>query len=274
MTNNKKPIQSVSSVYGENDLSENNLFMGKFINFGYWKKISDTNDKISIESRIQASKDLYELLLNYLNITEGDKILEVGCGYGHGTVAAHDFADNTKVVGVDIRNEQIKRAKKTHADFIKNTSSIEFITAPAENLPFIANSIDKIFSVEAAQHFHSVPKFISEALRVLKPGGLIAITTFFANNDIAEKKLVKLLPSVAQNFDRVISFPSFLSLIKNKGAIIIESNSIGEFVWKQLDNWVKQNKDQTDIESWNQSWLEAIKRNLMDYYVVIIEKPQ
>lgn len=54
---------------------------------------------------------------------------------------------------------------------------------------------------------------------------------------------------------------------------MIESKSIGKYVWRQLDKWVSQTKADEDLKKWNESSLAAIEQELLDYYLLVIEKP-
>ncbi|MES2006587.1 MAG: class I SAM-dependent methyltransferase [Patescibacteria group bacterium] len=106
------------------------------------------------------------ILPNLLRIVDpkpGVKILEVGCGDGYFTSA---FAEKgAEVVGSDIAREMIEHAKKREP-------KLQWHAAPADKLDFAQDaSLDTVVVVLALQNIENLNGALSEASRVLKPGG-------------------------------------------------------------------------------------------------------
>jgi SAM-dependent methyltransferase len=97
--------------------------------------------------------------------------LDFGCGIGRLTNAlASRFG---RVVGIDISESMIRRAaglnQRVNCDFLVNTS---------ESLPFGSARFDFIYTAIVLQHIlrqETIRQYISEFVRVLKPGGLIVM---------------------------------------------------------------------------------------------------
>jgi len=76
-----------------------------------------------------------------------------------------------KITGVDYSKNAVTLCNRIH-----NENNLEFVEGDASSLPFNNNSYDVIINVESSHCYPSLPRFLSEVKRVLKPGGLFAWT--------------------------------------------------------------------------------------------------
>jgi SAM-dependent methyltransferase len=98
-------------------------------------------------------------------------VLDVATGAGH---MAFAFAPHVaRVVASDITPEMLVETAKLAA--AKGIANLATTTADAEALGFADGSFDLVSCRIAPHHFASVPRFIAEACRVLKPGGTFAL---------------------------------------------------------------------------------------------------
>lgn len=126
-----------------------------------------------LESKSALSKNnLLEHLVRYRFVT-GDSnqtVLDIGCGAGHGSnVLAGKFK---KVHGVDISPEAVEYAKE-----FWQLPNIEFSVGDSLTIPFPDNTFDVVVAFEVFEHLTDWQKFLSEIKRVLKPEGLVYIST-------------------------------------------------------------------------------------------------
>lgn len=97
--------------------------------------------------------------------------LDVATGAGH---TGAQFAPHVaKVVASDLTPEMLEQVKKLAAE--KGLSNMETAIADAEAMPFADRSFDLVTCRIAPHHFPSIPKFLAEVARVLKPGGTFAL---------------------------------------------------------------------------------------------------
>ena len=111
--------------------------------------------------------------LDDIRIAPG-RILDLGAGTGAaGRVLAHRFP-KADVVSVDPVVSLLHRARSRAPRWF---SRQRFIAAEAERLPMSSHSVDLIVSSLAMPWFDSVDDALAECLRMLRPGGLLLLST-------------------------------------------------------------------------------------------------
>ncbi len=99
------------------------------------------------------------------------RVLDVATGGGH---VAYTFAPHVeRVWATDITQEMLDMVKAEAAK--RGLANLRTTYAKAEALPFEDASFDLVTCRIAPHHFDSIPEFLGEVHRVLKPGGLVAI---------------------------------------------------------------------------------------------------
>lgn len=109
----------------------------------------------------------YALVFDYIK----DKVvLDIACGEGYGSNLICQRAQY--VYGVDIDLETISRAQQKY-----NKHNLSFQTGSVDLIPIEANSIDVVVSFETIEHHDKHEEMMLEIKRVLKPDGIIIIST-------------------------------------------------------------------------------------------------
>jgi len=103
-------------------------------------------------------------------LPRGSRVLDVGCGIGGSAriLASHYGLD---VLGISISPGQIRRAR----ELTPSGLSCGFAVMDALALQLPDASFDAVWSVEAGPHMPDKQRYADELLRVLKPGGLLAV---------------------------------------------------------------------------------------------------
>ncbi len=111
------------------------------------------------------------ILLDFLEPKAGMNALDLATGTGFTAAALAEKVSS--VVAYDATQEMLDQARKLSHE--KNLTNIEFQIGDVMDLKFKDNSFDIITCRRAAHHFTDMKKFLSEAKRVLKPGGKLGI---------------------------------------------------------------------------------------------------
>jgi ubiquinone/menaquinone biosynthesis C-methylase UbiE len=99
------------------------------------------------------------------------RMLDIATGGGH---VAYAFAPHVgRVWATDITQEMLDLVKTEAAK--RGLANVRTAYAKAEALPFEDASFDLVTCRIAPHHFESIPAFLAEVHRVLKPGGLFAL---------------------------------------------------------------------------------------------------
>jgi ubiquinone/menaquinone biosynthesis C-methylase UbiE len=94
------------------------------------------------------------------------RVLEVGCGTGHWLAGLSPFA--AQAIGLDLSAGMLAQAQR-------RAVQLGLVRGRAGQLPFPASSFNLVYCVNAIHHFQQQRVFVSEARRLLRPGGALAI---------------------------------------------------------------------------------------------------
>jgi len=103
-------------------------------------------------------------------LVQGMKVLDVACGEGYGShILSRTCAD---VTGVDIDPDAVKHAASKYG-----RDNVRFVEASAAALPFDDAVFDAVVSFETIEHHDQHGQMMSHIKRVLKPGGLLIMSS-------------------------------------------------------------------------------------------------
>jgi len=134
-----------------------------WLNLGLWEGKGD-EDEAPV-----AVRRLVETLAAWL--PAGGRILDVGNGLGAQDVAIAQVARPARLVALNITGSQL-HAGRAHLE----EAGAHAVVGDATSIPLADETVDGVISVEAAFHFSSRRRFFEEARRVLRPGGVLAMS--------------------------------------------------------------------------------------------------
>ena len=104
------------------------------------------------------------------SLIAGKAVLDVACGEGYGSDILSRSASS--VVGVDIATQAVEHATERYG-----SDKLSFVAASAAHLPFDDAQFDAVVSFETIEHHDQHDEMMSEIRRVLKPGGLMIMSS-------------------------------------------------------------------------------------------------
>lgn len=110
-------------------------------------------------------------MMEELQLKDGDKILDAGCGDGF-YLHLLSRLGKYQITGLDFDKNALKSAKKN----LKGVKNVTIMHGSVLELPFKANSFNKVILTEVAEHLPDDLQGLKEIYRVLKPGGTLVLT--------------------------------------------------------------------------------------------------
>lgn len=156
-----RPDLAYDGLGVRNNWSEKTLYL----NMGYWEQASSIDE---------ASEAMARKLAEISGLARGDRLLDVGFGFGDQDFFWLRAFDPARIDGVNLSPVQVAAARKRVRDaglgkriFLREGDAIK--------LPYADQSFDKLLALESAFHFSSRARFFTEAFRSLRSGGRIAL---------------------------------------------------------------------------------------------------
>jgi len=180
-------------------------------NFGYWEPATRT--------QAEASENLMEKLLAYLPSRTGS-ILDVACGLGATTRYLARTYPPDQITGINISEKQLATCRGL-------VPGASFQLMDAARMTFDDASFDNVICVEAAFHFDTRETFFREALRVLKPGGILALSDVLMTRDGAR------LRNVCTEKNHLDTLDEYTELLASTGFEVVEVLDTTEECWRR-----------------------------------------
>jgi ubiquinone/menaquinone biosynthesis C-methylase UbiE len=142
-------------------------------------------------------------MLTHAGCTPEDNVLDVATGTGF---TALGFAPHVHwVTGLDVSSGMLEQARQRAT--AQGLANVTFVEGAAEALPFPDAHFDLVTCRIAPHHFLSVPGFLAEVRRILRPGGRLALADTSVPDDAvaaAWQNEVEALrdPSHVRNYTR------------------------------------------------------------------------
>lgn len=163
----------------------------------------------------------WQLPVEWLSIPSGGVALDVGSGPGNITAQlARVAGPDGLALGVDISEPMLARAVAAHT-----APNVGFLRADAQQLPLRDETVDAAVSLAVLQLIPNPAQTLSEIVRVLRPGGRMAVmvpTAGFA------KPLFRALPAGGARF---FGEDELADILEDLGMTGVRTKTVGTFQW-------------------------------------------
>ena len=166
---------------------------------GVFDQVFDKYDLMNDFMSLGVHRSWKKTLLNMMNPSKNQKLIDVACGTGD---IGKLYLDNTDkenfITCVDPNEGMIAKGKEK----LKKYNNINWVISSAENLPLKENSFDFYTISFGLRNTKDLDKSLSEAHRVLKPGGRFFCLEFSKiqneNLDFVYKQYSKIIPLIGK----------------------------------------------------------------------------
>jgi ubiquinone/menaquinone biosynthesis C-methylase UbiE len=160
------------------------------------------------------------------------RVLDVACGPGIVTAAL--AATATEVVAFDLTPEMLVKARERCAK--AGRTNVAFQEGSATSLPFADASFDAAVTRLSFHHFVEPRDVLAEMLRVVKPGGVVAVADV-VSTEAPDKAAVQNAIETLRDPSHVRMLPAseLLALFASTGAAIVQQEA-----WdkpRELEEW-------------------------------------
>jgi arsenite methyltransferase len=151
-------------------------------------------------------------------LSPGELVLDLGSGGGIDVLlSAKRVSPGCKAYGLDMTDEMLQLAEKNKAE--AGAENVEFLKGHIEEIPLPEDHVDVVISNCVINLSTDKPKVLSEAFRVLKPGGRFAVSdmVFLGDKDKLPPELVSSIESWSGCVSGALEKDEYEKLLREAG---------------------------------------------------------
>ena len=188
---------------------------------GVFNKVYDKYDLMNDFMSFGIHRLWKKNLMNWMNPTKNKNYLDVACGTGDLGKLFLDYTDKYgEITSSDSNEKMIEKGKKR----LKKYKNIKWVVAEAEKLPFENDTFDFYTISFGLRNTKNLDQALTEAYRVLKPGGRYLCLEF----------------SKVQNTNLNLIYKNYSKLIPIIGQFIVGEKEPYEYLVKSIEQFINQ----------------------------------
>lgn len=158
--------------------------------------------------------------IGYLNLQDGERVLDLGCGRGGETItAAQKIGDQGFAWGLDLTPRMIDLAQERAQR--ESVNNVEFLLASMDSIPLEDCSLDAVLSNCAINHVENKVAVYREIYRVLKHGGRFVVSDIMTEQPLPQE--IKEDPeAIADCFGGAITILEYEDALNRAGFLKVE----------------------------------------------------
>ena len=162
-------------------------------------------------------------LINMMNPSPNQKLIDVACGTGDiAKLYLNNVNKKSQITCVDPNKGMVNKGKKKLNEF----KNLNWIIAPAEKIPLSDNSFDFYTISFGLRNTKNLNKVLSEAYRILKPGGRYLCLEF----------------SKIQNSNLEFIYKNYSKIIPLIGKLVVGEKEPYEYLIRSIESFLSQDE--------------------------------
>ena len=193
---------------------------GEHVHHGLWKTPHETSE--------EAAANLVELVAEQGEISPGDRVVDIGCGYG---APARLLAKN---FGAYVTAITVSRAQCHYARALDPGTNPEYLLGDWLTTEFLPESFDVAVAIESSEHIADTREFFRRAFAVMAPGGRLVVSSWLAGEHVNGWQTRWLLEPICREgrIPHLLTAQELITQAENAGFVSGICQDLTDKVWR------------------------------------------